>query len=37
MEHPLGAVQEILLPGDRNHFDTPAGLAELFPSWLWAG
>ena len=31
LEPPPGAVQELLLPGNRNHFDTPAGLAELLP------
>ena len=32
MQHPCGAVQELLLPGDRNHLDPPAGLAEHLPT-----
>ncbi len=31
LEPPAGAVQELLLPGDRNHLDTPAGPVELVP------
>ena len=31
LEHPLGAVQKVLLPGDRNHLDPPAELSELVP------
>ena len=31
LEHPAGAVQELLLPGNRNHLDPPAALAEHLP------
>ena len=31
LEPAAGAVQELLLPGDRNYLNAPAGLAELLP------
>ena len=31
LENPLGAVEMLLVPSNRNHFDSPAGLAELVP------
>ena len=30
-EPPPGPVEQVLLPGDCNHLDLPAGLAELVP------
>ena len=31
LENALGAVEMLLVPSGRNHFDSPAGLAELVP------
>ena len=37
LEHPLGAVQKVLLPGHCNDLDAPAGLAELVPKLPMGG
>ena len=31
LENALGAVEMLLVPNDRNHFESPVGLAELVP------
>ena len=33
LKNTLGAVQQVLLPGDPNQLDLPAGLAELVPKF----
>ena len=33
----FGAVEQVLLPGDRNQLDAPATLAESLPKFLMGG
>ena len=36
-EHTAGAVEQVLLPGGRNHLDAAAGVAELVPKLAVGG